>query len=163
MFIEKRIEELGIELPPSSPPGAMYVPVKRLGKALYVSGQVPMKDGKPIYTGKVGSERSIEYAQEAARLCVINMLAALREYLGDLDRVADIVKLQAFVNSETGFTSQHIVANAASQLLYDIFGEAGRHARTAVGTNQLPMDFTVEIEAIIEIRESGEWDTISKH
>jgi enamine deaminase RidA (YjgF/YER057c/UK114 family) len=122
-----------------------------------------MKDGKPIYTGKVGSERSIEYGQEAARLCVINMLAALREYLGDLDRVADIVKLQAFVNSETGFTSQHIVANAASQLLYDIFGEAGRHTRTAVGTNQLPMDFTVEIEAIIEIRESGEWDTISKH
>jgi enamine deaminase RidA (YjgF/YER057c/UK114 family) len=91
------------------------------------------------------------------------MLAAVREYLGDLDRVADIVKLQAFVNSETGFTNQHIVANAASQLLYDIFGEAGRHTRTAVGTNQLPMDFTVEIEAIIEIRESGEWDTISKH
>ncbi|HOY26194.1 MAG: RidA family protein [Thermotogaceae bacterium] len=163
MFIEKRIEELGIELPPSPLPGAMYVPVKRLGKALYISGQVPMKDGKPIYTGKVGSERSIEYAQEAARLCVINMLAAVREYLGDLDRVADIVKLQAFVNSETGFTNQHIVANAASQLLYDIFGEAGRHTRTAVGTNQLPMDFTVEIEAIIEIRESGEWDTISKH
>ncbi|HQN29009.1 MAG TPA: RidA family protein [Mesotoga sp.] len=161
--MEKRIKELGIELPPSSPPGAMYVPVKRLGRALFVSGQVPMKDGRPIYTGKVGSERSIEYAQEAARLCVINMLAAVREYLGDLDRVADIVKLQAFVNSETGFTNQHIVANAASQLLYDIFGEAGRHTRTAVGTNQLPMDFTVEIEAIIEIRESGEWDTISKH
>ncbi len=163
MFIEKRIKELGIELPPSSPPGAMYVPVKRLGRALFVSGQVPMKDGRPIYTGKVGSERSIEYAQEAARLCVINMLAAVREYLGDLDRVANIVKLQTFVNSETGFTNQHIVANAALQLLYDIFGEAGRHTRTAVGTNQLPMDFTVEIEAIIEIRESGEWDTISKH
>jgi enamine deaminase RidA (YjgF/YER057c/UK114 family) len=156
MFIEKRIKELGIELPPSSPPGAMYVPVKRLGRALYVSGQVPMKDGRPIYTGKVGSERSIEYAQEAARRCVINMLAAVREYLGDLDRVANIVKLQTFVNSETGFTNQHIVANAASQLLHDIFGESGRHARTAIGTNQLPMDFTVEIEAIIEIRESGE-------
>ncbi|HON27932.1 MAG: RidA family protein [Mesotoga sp.] len=156
MFIEKRIKELGIELPPSSPPGAMYVPVKRLGRALFVSDQVPMKDGRPIYTGKVGSERSIEYAQEAARLCVINMLAAVREYLGDLDRVANIVKLQTFVNSETGFTNQHIVANAASQLLHDIFGESGRHARTAIGTNQLPMDFTVEIEAIIEIRESGE-------
>jgi enamine deaminase RidA (YjgF/YER057c/UK114 family) len=156
MFIEKRIKELGIELPPSSPPGAMYVPVKRLGRALYVSGQVPMKDGRPIYTGKVGSERSIEYAQEAARLCVINMLAAVKEYLGDLDRVANIVKLQTFVNSETGFTNQHIVANAASQLLHDIFGESGRHARTAIATNQLPMDFTVEIEAIIEIRESGE-------
>lgn len=154
MLIEKRIKELGIDLPPSSPPGAMYIPVKRLGNALFVSGQVPMKDGKPFYTGKVGSERSIEYAQEGARLCIVNMLAAIKAYLGDLDRVVNIVKLQTFVNSETGFAKQHIVANAASELLYEIFGEAGRHARTAVGTNQLPLNFTVEIEAVIEIREN---------
>ncbi len=154
MLIEKRIKELGIDLPPSSPPGAMYVPVKRLGNALFVSGQVPMKDGKPAFTGKVGSERSIEYAQEGARLCIVNMLAAGKAYLGDLDRVVNIVKLQALVNSETSFDKQHIVANAASELLYEILGEAGRHARTAVGTNQLPLDFTVEIEAVIEIREN---------
>lgn len=153
MRIEKRIEELGITLPPSSPPGAMYVPVKRLGNALFVSGQVPMRESKPVFTGKVGRERSIEYAQDAARMCVENMLAALKDYLGNLDKIRSIVKLQAFVNSETGFDKQHIVVNAASQLLFDIFGEVGCHARTAVGTNQLPMDVTVEIEAIVEVAE----------
>lgn len=151
MLIEKRIEELGIKLPPSSPPGAMYVPVKQLGSALFISGQVPMRDGKPCFTGKVGTERSLEYAQDAARMCVVNMLAAVKDYLGDLDKVKNVVKLQAFVNSEVGFDKQHLVINAASQMLFDIFGEAGRHARTAVGTNQLPMDVTVEIEAIFEI------------
>lgn len=150
MNAEIKLKQLGIELPPSSPPGAMYVPVKQTGNVLYVSGQVPMKAGKPIYTGKVGSQRSIEYGQEAARLCVVNMLAALKDYLGDLDKVKSVVKLLAFVNSETGFDQQHIVINAASELLYEVFGEAGRHARSAVGTNQLPMDVTVEIEAIIE-------------
>lgn len=154
MLIEKRIKELGIELPAASPPGAMYVPVKRLGSALFVSGQVPMQNGKPLYTGKVGSERSIEYARDAARLCIVNMLAALKEHLGDLDKMVNVVKLQVFVNSEPGFDRQHIVANAASELLFEIFGETGRHARTAVGTNQLPLDFTVEIEAVIETRES---------
>lgn len=151
MKIENHIRALGIDLPPSSPPGAMYLPVKRLGNALFVSGQVPMQNGAPRYTGKVGGERSVEYGQEAARVCTINMLAAVREYLGDLDKVRNVVKLQAFVSSEVGFVEQHLVANAASQLLCDVFGAAGRHARTAVGTNQLPMDVTVEIEAIFEI------------
>ena len=151
MKIENRIKELGIALPPSSPPGAMYVPVKQLGSALFVSGQVPMRAGKPLFTGKVGGERSIEYAQDAARMCIENMLAALRDYLGDLDKIKNVVKLQAFVSSAVGFDQQHIVVNAASQMLFDIFGEAGRHARTAVGTNQLPMDVTVEIEGIFEI------------
>ncbi|GIP14850.1 hypothetical protein J40TS1_04920 [Paenibacillus montaniterrae] len=153
MNINRRIEALGLHIPPSSPPGALYVPVKQLGGALYVSGQVPMVDGKPVYTGKVGSERSIEYGQEAARLCVINMLAALKDFTGDLNKVKGVVKLLAFVNSEVGFWEQHIVVNAASQLLFDVFGEDGRHARSAVGTNQLPMDVTVEIEGIFELRE----------
>ena len=152
MGIKERLDVLKISLPPTSPPGAMYIPVKRLGSALFVSGQVPMRDGKPVFTGKVGSQRSIEYAQDAARMCVENMLAAVNDYLGDLDSVENIVKLQVFVNSETGFDKQHIVANAASQLLFDIFGEKGRHARTAVGTNQLPMDVTVEIEAVFEVK-----------
>lgn len=151
MKVEKKIEALGIELPPMSPPGAMYVPVKQLGNALFVSGQVPFVNGVMQYPGHVGEDVTLEQAQEAARICIINMLAAVRCHLGDLDRVKNIVKVQAFVNSKTGFDQQHIVVNAASQLLFDVFGEMGRHARTAVGTNQLPMNAPVEIEAIFEI------------
>ena len=151
MIAEKKIEELGICLPLMSPPGAMYIPVKQLGNALFVSGQVPFVDGVMQYPGHVGDTVSLEEAQEAARICIINMLAAVKYHLGDLDKVKNVVKLQAFVNSKTGFNQQHIVVNAASQLLFDVFGEAGRHARTAVGTNQLPMDAPVEIEAIFEI------------
>lgn len=151
MLIEKNIEELGIELPPSSPPGAMYVPVKQAGNLLFVAGQVPFVNGKLMAQGKVGDTVSMEEAKDCARRCIINMTAALKDYLGDLDKVKNIVKVQAFVNSKVGFTEQHIVVNAASQLLYEIFGEPGRHARTAVGTNQLPMDAPVEIEAIVEV------------
>ncbi len=153
MQIEKRIEELGIILPEESEPKAMYVPVVQTGNQLFVSGQIPMKDDVMVYTGKVGSEHSLEEAQDAARLCIVNLIAAVKHYLKDLDRVSRIVKVQAFVSSETGFDQQHIVVNAASQLLYDVFGKSGRHARTAIGINQLPLDAMVEIEAIIEIRE----------
>lgn len=151
MKVEKRIEELGIKLPESPAPRAMYVPVKQLGNALFVSGQLPLVDGKLVYTGKVGEERTLEEAQKAAHICAVNILAAVKAYLGDLDKVKNVVKLQAFVSSKTGFEQQHIVVNAASQLLFDVFGEAGRHARTAVGINQLPLDATVEVEAIFEI------------
>lgn len=155
MKIENRLLELGIQIPESSPPGALYVPVKQVGNILFVSGQIPAVEGKPKYTGKLMSDDDLEYGQAAARLCITNMLAALKFYLGDLDKVANIIKLQAFVSSGIGFDKQHLVANAASQLLIDVFGEAGKHARTAVGTNQLPMDVTVEIEAIVEIREEN--------
>lgn len=151
MLAEKRIAELGITLPEMSPPGAMYIPVKQIGNALFVSGQVPFVNGVMKYPGYVGDSVTLEEAQDAARICIINMLAAVKHYLSDLDKVKNVVKLQAFVNSKTGFKKQHIVMNAASQLLYDVFGEKGRHARTAVGTNQLPMDAPVEIEAIFEI------------
>ncbi|WP_298785480.1 RidA family protein [uncultured Marinococcus sp.] len=151
MKIEQKIQELGLHLPEQSTPKAMYVPVKQLGNALYVSGQIPVVDGELVYQGKAGRERSLEDAQEAAKICTMNVLAAVRHYLGDLDQVAQVVKLQGFVNSEEGFSEQHKVINASSQLLYDIFGETGRHARTALGTNQLPMDATVEIEAVFEV------------
>ena len=151
MKIEQRIEDLGIKLPESSPPKAMYIPVKQIGNALFIAGQVPFMDGAMLYPGHVGEEVTLEQAQEAARACIVNMLSALRTYLGDLDKVKNIVKVQAFVSSKTGFDQQHIVVNAASQLLFDIFGEAGRHARTAVGVNQLPLNAPVEIEAIVEI------------
>lgn len=153
MNFESRLKELGIDLPLQSEPKAMYIPVKQIGKALFISGQIPMKeDGSLLYTGKVGGMVSLGEAEEAARLCIINMLAAVRSYTGSLNTIKNVIKVQAFVSSEVGFAQQHIVANAASQLLYDIFGEAGRHARTAVGTNLLPMDVPVEIEAIFEIK-----------
>lgn len=152
MYVEKKLVELGIRLPEQSAPKAMYIPVKQLGNALFVSGQIPMEeDGSLLYTGKVGDTVTLEQAQEAARLCIINMLSAVRSFVGDLDRVKNVVKVQAFVSSATGFDRQHIAINAASQLLYDIFGESGRHARTAVAVNQLPMDVPVEIEAIFEV------------
>lgn len=151
MKIEKRIEALGLTLPSPEKPGALYVPVKQSGNLLFLSGQVPMRAGEPVYTGKIGLERSVEYGKSAAEMCVMNMLAALKHHLGDLDKIKEIVKLQIFVSSETGFDQQHIVGNAASTILIDIFGESGKHARTAIGTNQLPMDFSVEIEGIIEI------------
>jgi len=153
MLIEKRIKELGIELPDFSPPRALYVPVRISGRTVYVSGQVPFKDNVLLYTGKVGAERTMEEAQDAARQCIYNMLAALKNALGDLDKISGCLKLTAFVSSAVGFDKQHLVINAASQILLDTFGESGAHARSAVGTNQLPMDATVEIEGIFELKE----------
>ena len=114
MNIERRIEKLGIRLPDSSPPKAMYIPVKQVGNLLFVAGQIPMADGVMLYPGHVGEEVTLEQAQEASRQCIINMLSALRAYLGDLDKVKNVVKVQAFVSSKTGFNQQHIVVNAAS-------------------------------------------------
>lgn len=151
MNAEKKIEALGISLPEMSPPKAMYIPVRQLGNALFVSGQVPFEDGALRYSGKVGGERTLEEGQEAAKLCIVNLLAAVKAYLGDLDKVKNVVKVQAFVSSTIDFTQQHLVVNAASQLLFDVFGECGRHARTAVAVPVLPMDATVEIEAILEV------------
>ena len=127
---EEKIKELGIDLPEQSEPKAMYIPVKQTGSSLFISGQIPATENGLLYRGKVGKDVTLEQAQKAARLCVINMLAAVKCYLGDLDRVREVVKIQAFVSSAVGFDQQHIVVNAASQLLYDIFGESGRHART---------------------------------
>ena len=150
MNIENRIKELGIELPVAASPQAMYVPTKQAGNLVFVSGQIPVKEGVMQYTGKVGEERSLEEAKEAARLCAINIVSALKAHLGDLDKVKSIIKITCFVASKTGFDKQHLVANGASELLFDIFGEAGRHTRSAVYVNQLPLDATVEVEAIVE-------------
>jgi len=151
MKAEERIRELGITLPESAPPRAMYVPVKRTGNLLYVSGQLPMREDGTILTGKLGGERDLEYGQEAARLCAVRVLAALKVELGDLDLIKDFVKLQVFVNCEPDFPVPHLVANGASELLFEIFGESGRHARTTIGACQLPLDTSVEVEAIVEV------------
>lgn len=153
MKIEEKIKELGIELPDAAAPAAMYVPVKKTGNLLFVSGQIPVLKGEMQFSGKAGSEKSLEDAQASARLCAINIIAQAKAFLGDLDKVKSIVKITVFVASETGFDKQHLVANGASQVLFDVFGEAGRHTRSAVAVNQLPLNALTEVEAIIEIEE----------
>lgn len=151
MRIEQKIKELGIDLPEAPKPAAIYIPVKQVGNTLYITGQIPFVNGKLAYTGKVGGERTLEEAQEAAKIVTINILAAVKEHIGDLDKVVNVVKLQGLVNSEADFNQPHIVINAASELLFNIFGDAGRHARTTFCVSGLPLGATVEIEGIFEV------------
>jgi enamine deaminase RidA (YjgF/YER057c/UK114 family) len=151
MRIESRLKELGLTLPPASTPTNSYVSVKGAGSLLFVSGHVPKKGGSYPYLGKVGAEVTLEQAQESARICVINCLASIKHYLSDLDKVKSIVKVVGFVASAPTFTDQPKVINAASDLLIEIFGEAGNHARSAVGVAVLPSDVPVEIEMVVEV------------
>lgn len=153
MRTEERLQELGITLPPAPSPVAVYIPAVLAGNTLYISGQGPLVDGRPALTGKVGGAVTLEQAREAARLCALNMLAIARDTLGTLDRVERIAALTIYVSSEVGFDRQHLVANGASELLGEIFGEAGRHSRTAIGVNQLPLDIPVEVTATIIVKE----------
>lgn len=149
--VRARLEELGITLPEVAKPVAAYVPAVRTGSYVYVSGQVPVVGGKPVATGKVGAEVPVEVAKEAARVCAVNCLAALADVTGDLDKVRRIVKLTGYVASAPGFTGQPAVVNGASELLRDVFGGAGEHARAAVGVFELPLGVPVEIELIAEV------------
>lgn len=150
MNVYENIKKLNILIPSASLPGGKYTPVKQTGNLLYVSGQVCIEDGKPI-VGKAGIDLSLEEAQAAAKICMLNTLAALEKYLGDLNKIKSVVKIAGFVACADDFKDQANVLNAASQLLIDIFGEAGIHARSAVGTNSLPLNYTVEIESIFEV------------
>jgi enamine deaminase RidA (YjgF/YER057c/UK114 family) len=149
--IEKKLNELGISIPIPPKPAGSYIPVVITGNLAFVSGQIPIQDGKVVFTGKVPSEKSIEDAQKAARLCAINILAQLKANLGSLDRIARIVRLSGFVNSAPDFAEQPKVINAASDLFFEIFGEKGKHSRIAVGVPSLPLNSTVEIDAVVEI------------
>ncbi|WP_282940270.1 RidA family protein [Paenibacillus sp. RC67] len=151
--VEQKLLDMGIVLPPSPEPRFTYVPCKRTGNLLYLSGQDCRINGELMYEGKIGSDLTIEQGQEAARQVIINCLAVLKGYLGDLDRVVQIVKLLGFVNSAPGFGDQPYVMNGASNLLVEVFGEDGRHARSAIGTSDLPFHTPVEIEIIVEIRD----------
>ena len=152
--IENRIEELGITLPESPQPIANYVPTVQTGNLLFVAGLGPAarEDGSTP-SGKVGKDLTLEEGYEAARLVGINLLSRLKSSLGDLDRVERIVKLLSMVNCTPGFNQQPLVANGCSDLLVEVFGEKGRHARSAVGMASLPNDIPVEIEMIVEIRD----------
>ena len=150
-MIEEKIKSIGIKLPNPPSPAGSYIPVVKSGNLLYVSGQIPMEDGKVAFTGKV-SDTNIETAQKSARICAINILAQLKKELGDLEKISRIVRLSGFVNSGPEFTQQPKVINAASDLFYEIFGECGKHSRIAVGVSSLPLNSMTEIDAIVEIR-----------
>ena len=150
-MIEEKIKSIGIKLPTPPSPAGSYIPVVKSGNLLYVSGQIPMEDGKVAFTGKV-SDGNIETAQKSARICAINILAQLKKELGDLEKISKIVRLSGFVNSVPEFTQQPKVINAASDLFYEIFGECGKHSRIAVGVSSLPLNSMTEIDAIVETK-----------
>lgn len=150
--IEDRLQAAGVSLPEAAAPAANYVPYALFGNLLQTSGQLPLDGGRLAVTGKLGGAISLEDGQRAARFCAINVLAQAKAALGgDLGRVKQLLKLTVFVASDAGFTEQHKVANGASDFLVDILGDAGRHARSAVGVPALPLDATVEIEALFEV------------
>ncbi len=148
--IDTKLAELGLSLPQAAAPVASYVPLVEVGNLVHLSGQLPFRDGQ-LVTGRLGDGVSLEEGQQAAQLCGLMIVAQLKKHLGDLSRVKRIVKLGVFVNSAADFTDQPKVANGASDLMAELFGDAGRHARSAVGVPVLPLGAAVEVDAIVEI------------
>jgi enamine deaminase RidA (YjgF/YER057c/UK114 family) len=151
MTPEERLADLGLAVPDVAAPVAAYVPAVRTGSYVYTSGQLPMREGELMRSGKVGAEVSPEEAHECARQCALNALAAVRSQVGDLSAVTRVVKVVGFVASAPGFTAQPQVVNGASELLGQVFGASGQHARSAVGVAVLPMDAPVEVELVVEV------------
>ncbi|WP_066949674.1 RidA family protein [Streptomyces lushanensis] len=151
--VEAALAELGLKLPEVVPPLAAYQPAVRTGVYVYTSGQLPMVEGKLPVTGKVGAEVTPEEAKELARICALNALAAVKSVTGDLDRIARVVKVLGFVASAADFTGQPAVVNGASELLGQVLGDRGVHARSAVGVSVLPLDSPVEVEIQVELTE----------
>ena len=148
---EERITELGLTLPSDAAPLAAYVPAVRTGNLVFTAGQLPRRDGELVATGKVGAEVTPEDAAEAAAACALNALAAIKGEIGDLSAIRRVVKVVVFVASAPDFTGQPAVANGASELLGKVFGDAGTHARSAVGVAVLPLDVPVEVELVVEV------------
>lgn len=153
MSVEQRLQELGITLEEVNTPKFSYVPVTQVGNLVYTSGQDCRVDGEHILLGKLGRELSVEEGQKAARQCAINCLSVLKWHLGSLDRVKRVVKVLGFVQSHDEFKEQPFVMNGASDLFLEVFGEKGKHARSAIGTNELPFDTPVEVEVIVEVED----------
>ena len=150
MSVNQRISDLGIVLPQVATPAGAYVPAVVSGNLVFTAGQIPLVDGKLAATGKVGKDLTAEQAKEIARICALNAVAAVKSVIGDLDRVKKVVKVVGFVASDPSFSQQPAVVNGASELLEQIFGEKGIHARSAVGVAVLPLDAPVEVELIVE-------------
>ena len=152
-LFEENIKNLGLNIPELPKALANYVPYKIVGKTMYISGQAPVKNGELIYKGKVGSDISVEDGIEAARLCVINIIAAVKTGLeDDWSKLDSFVKLTGYVNCQDTFTDQPKIINGASDMLVEIFGDQGRHSRVAVGSNALPLGIAVEIDAIVQLK-----------
>ena len=151
-MIEDKIKELGFNLPEPPKPLAAYVPAVMTGEFVFTAGQIPISGGKLKYAGKLGEEISEEEGKKAAEICALNCLSAVKGLVGELKRIEQVIKLTVFVNSADGFTAQPSVANGASELLVKIFGENGKHARSAVGVNELPLNAAVEIEMIAQVK-----------
>ena len=152
MLIEEKLTTLGIKLPIPPTPAGSYIPAIKTGNLLFISGQIPMEEGKVIFTGKVTDE-NIETAQKSAKMCAINLLAQIKRELGSLDKVTKIVRLSGFINSDAEFYQHPKVINAASDLFFEIFGDKGKHSRIAVGVACLPLNSMTEIDAVIEFSE----------
>ncbi len=150
-MIDEKLKSLNIILPNAPKPADSYIPVVISNNIAYVSGQIPVKEGKVVFSGKVPTQQSIEEAGKAAKLCAINALAQLKASLGNLDRIIKIIRVSGFVNSTPEFDQQPTIINSASDLLFNIFGERGKHTRIAVGVASLPLESTVEIDMIVEI------------
>ena len=151
MSIEARLAEIGITLPQPAAPVASYVPAVEANGLLHISGQLPFLDGQ-LMTGRLGEDRDLDYGQTAAKMCGVILIAQIKAALGSLDRVERIVKLGAFISSSADFTDQPKVANGASDLMVAVFGDAGKHARSAVGVPVLPLGAAVEIDAIVAVK-----------
>lgn len=151
MTTEQRLKELGIELPAAPAPAGNYVPAYQSGNLLYLSGAICLVNGEMTHTSKVGESRDLVYAREAARVCALNLLAMAKAYLGELDRIQQVVHLGGFVNAVPGFPDSPAVINGASDTMVEILGDRGRHTRAAVAVTGLPKDSTVEITAVIEV------------
>jgi enamine deaminase RidA (YjgF/YER057c/UK114 family) len=149
---EAKLKELGFTLPEPAKPLAAYIPAIKVEKLVYTAGQLPTVNGQLQYKGKVGFDVSEEDGQKAAVLSLLNCLAVIKSICGDLDQIEQVVKLTVFVNSADGFTNQPKVANGASELLLRIFGDAGKHVRSAVGVNELPIDAPLEIEMVVKLK-----------
>lgn len=148
--IEGRLAKLGVTLPQAAAPAANYVPYMQTGKLLLTAGQLPLKDGKLVVSGLLGRDADTAAGKEAAKYCAINILAQVKAALGDLEKIRKLVKITVFVASTPDFTEQHLVANGASDFLAEVLGDKGKHARSAVGVASLPLNASVEIEAIVE-------------
>lgn len=150
--IENRLAELGVTLPPVAAPAANYLPHMRTGKLVFTAGQLPLDNGRLIATGLLGRDVDVDAGRTAARQCAINILAQIKDAVGDLEAIEKIVKITVFVASTPDFTEQHLVGNGASDFLVEVLGDRGRHARSAVGMASLPLNASVEIEAVVEVR-----------
>ena len=151
MTVDEKLQELQIVLPEVAPAGN-YLPALRLGNIIYVSGQLPKVEGKIAYRGRVGKDLTLEMARKAAKACITNCLAVMKQELGTLDKIKRIVRIAGYVNSYPGFQEQHKVMDAASDLLVEIFGDSGRHARAAIGVVELPLGASVEVEMLAEAK-----------